>query len=50
MVERLRESARLSAIRDLLLPRLVSGQIRVPHSYDPDDVLGTVAEEAGAAV
>jgi type I restriction enzyme S subunit len=50
MVERLRESARLSAIRDLLLPRLVSGEIRVSNSYDPDDVLGTVAEEAGAAV
>jgi type I restriction enzyme S subunit len=40
----------LTALRDLLLPRLVSGRIRVPDSYDPDAVLGTVAEAAGAAV
>jgi type I restriction enzyme, S subunit len=39
----------LQTIRNLLLPKLVSGQIRVPESYDPDYVLGTVAEEAGAA-
>jgi type I restriction enzyme S subunit len=44
------EQARLSAIRDNLLPKLVSGAIRVPDSYDPDDALGTVAEAAGVAV
>lgn len=43
------ESRRLREIRDTLLPKLVSGQIRVPDSYDPDDVLGTVAEAAGVA-
>jgi type I restriction enzyme, S subunit len=46
----LAEAKTLATIRDLLLPRLISGQIRVSESYDPDDVLGTVAEEAGAAV
>jgi type I restriction enzyme S subunit len=30
------EARRLSAIRDTLLPKLVSGQIRVPESYDPE--------------
>jgi type I restriction enzyme S subunit len=46
----LRESETLAATRDALLPKLVSGVIRVPDSYDPDDALGTVAEAAGAAV
>jgi type I restriction enzyme S subunit len=44
------ETRALAGMRDALLPRLVSGQIRVPDSYEADDVLGTVAEEAGAAV
>jgi type I restriction enzyme S subunit len=39
----------LSALRDELLPKLVSGALRVCGSYDPDDVLGTLAEEAAAA-
>ena len=39
----------ITAIRDALLPKLVSGAIRVPDSYDPDDALGTVAEAAGVA-
>jgi type I restriction enzyme S subunit len=43
------ESLRLGAIRDALLPKLVSGRIRVPESYDPDDVLGTVVEQAAAS-
>lgn len=29
------ESHRLSALRDTLLPKLVSGEIRVPESYEP---------------
>jgi type I restriction enzyme S subunit len=45
-----RESGRLAELRDSLLPRVVSGAIRVPDSYDPDDALGTVAEDAGVAV
>lgn len=47
---RAREQAHLAAARDTLLPKLVSGAIRVPESYDPDDALGTVAESAGIAV
>jgi len=43
------ESRRLATIRDLLLPKLISGEIRVPDSYDPDDALGTVAQAAGNA-
>ncbi|OAI56157.1 hypothetical protein AYO48_00005, partial [Gaiella sp. SCGC AG-212-M14] len=45
-----RENRTLVGIRDALLPKLVSGQIRLPPSYDPDVVLGTVAEASGAAV
>jgi restriction endonuclease S subunit len=36
----------LNQLRDLLLPKLVSGQLHVPESYDPDDVLETMAEQA----
>lgn len=36
----------LASVRDLLLPRLISGQIRVSESYDP---IGTVAESGSAA-
>lgn len=45
-----RETSTLAAIRDTLLPKLVSGTIRVPDSYDPDDALGTVLEAADVAV
>jgi type I restriction enzyme, S subunit len=44
-----REGRVVGSIRDALLPKLVSGQIRVPPSYDPDDVLGTVAHKASTA-
>ena len=40
----LRESRTLSAIRDALLPKLVSGQIRVPLSDDPDEMVGAAVE------
>lgn len=40
----LRESRTLTAIRDALLPKLVSGQIRVPLSDDPEEQLGAAAE------
>jgi type I restriction enzyme, S subunit len=46
----IRESRTLVDLRDALLPKLVSGAIRVPDVYDPDDALGTVAEAAGIAV
>lgn len=44
------ETRQLAAIRDALLPKLVSGAIHVPDSYHPDDALGTVADAAGVAV
>jgi type I restriction enzyme S subunit len=44
------EADHLERIREALLPKLVSGAIRVPDGYDPDDALGTVAEAAGVAV
>jgi type I restriction enzyme, S subunit len=45
-----KETSTLASLRDALLPKLVSGAIRVPDSYDPDDALGTVADAAGVAV
>ena len=42
------ESILLASVRNALLPKLVSGDIRVPESYDPNDVLGTVVEQASA--
>jgi type I restriction enzyme S subunit len=44
------ESKTLRSLRDALLPKLVSGAIRVPDSYDSDDALGAVAEAAGVAI
>ncbi|MBB4664793.1 hypothetical protein BDZ31_004408 [Conexibacter arvalis] len=40
----LRESRALTAIRDALLPKLVSGQIRVPLSNDPEEQVGAAIE------
>jgi type I restriction enzyme S subunit len=40
-----RERAQLTLMRDVLLPKLVSGKIRVPESYDPAGVLDTLAEQ-----
>jgi hypothetical protein len=42
------ESRTLAAIRNTLLPKLVSAQIRVPDSYKPDETIGTVVEQATA--
>jgi type I restriction enzyme S subunit len=42
------ESRRLAVILDTLLPKLVSGKIRVPEHYDPADVLATVVGQATA--
>lgn len=38
------ETASLTDLRDVLLPKLVSGQIRVPLSDDPDEMLGAAVE------
>jgi type I restriction enzyme S subunit len=43
-----RQARRLELIRDRLLPRLVSGQIRVSASYDPPDFVSTGSEAAAA--
>jgi len=40
------ESRRLAAIRDALLPRLVSGRIRVPLTNDLDEAVETVLDAA----
>ena len=39
------ESQTLVGLRDALLPKLISGQIRVPDTTDPEEVIGPVAEE-----
>lgn len=44
------EAETLRSIRDALLPRLVSGVIRVPDSCDPRGALGMVSDAAGAAI
>ena len=44
----LRESARLATVRDTLVPKLVSGEIRVADSDDPAETLGAVIEEHAA--
>jgi type I restriction enzyme, S subunit len=46
----LEECRSLASLRDELLPKLVSGQVRVSDSYVRNDLLGTAAEVAGAAV
>jgi type I restriction enzyme S subunit len=38
------ESRTLTELRDMLLPKLVSGQIRVPQSRDPDEMIGSATE------
>lgn len=43
-----RESRTLTAVRDALLPKLVSGRIRVPSSDDPEERVGTAVEAASA--
>ena len=43
------ETEALTAIRDALLPELISGEIRVPDTADPEEVIGPAAEDAAAA-
>jgi type I restriction enzyme S subunit len=40
-----RETERLTELRDILLPRLISGEIRVPDASDPEEAIGAVAGE-----
>lgn len=44
-----REVLSLGQARDLLLPRLISGELRVPDTADPAEVIEPVAEEIAAA-
>lgn len=44
-----RESRTLTAIRDALLPKLVSGQIRVPLSEDPEEMVGSAVDALDGA-
>jgi hypothetical protein len=44
------ESRTLATVRDTLLPKLISGEIRVPDKDDPEEVIGPAAERlVGAA-
>jgi type I restriction enzyme S subunit len=40
-----RESRTLTAVRDVLLPRLMSGSLRVPDTSDLDEIVGPITEE-----
>lgn len=40
------ESRTLNTLRDALLPKLISGKIRVPDASDPEEAMGTVAKQA----
>ncbi len=44
-----REATTLAALRDSLLPKLISGEIRVPDTADPNEVIEPVAESLAAA-
>jgi len=44
------EGRSLTELRDRLLPKLISGEIRVPDTGAPDEVLGLIAEDIAAAV
>ena len=43
------ESRSLASLRDALLPKLISGEIRVPDAPDPDEVIEPVAATLAAA-
>ena len=44
-----REATTLAALRDSLLPKLISGEIRVPDTAELDEVIEPVAETVAAA-
>lgn len=43
-----KESSVLCKVRDALLPKLISGQIRVHDTADPEEAIGPVAEQLAA--
>jgi type I restriction enzyme S subunit len=43
------QSRSLAATRDALLPKLISGELRVPDTADPEEVIGPAAGDAAAA-
>jgi type I restriction enzyme S subunit len=46
----IKEVETLTALRNALLPKLISGEIRVPDTNDHDEVIGPAAEELAVAV
>jgi type I restriction enzyme S subunit len=44
-----KEAMTLGEIRDALLPKLISGEIRVPDTTDPEEVIGPAAEALAGA-
>lgn len=44
-----RESQSLAGLRDALLPKLISGEIRVPDTNDPEEIIEPVAEQFAQA-
>jgi type I restriction enzyme S subunit len=40
------ESRALTALRDTLMPELLSGRLRAPDSADPEELIGQVREDA----
>jgi len=45
----IRESWTLGSVRDALLPKLVSGRIRIPDAEDPAEAIEPAAEAISAA-
>jgi type I restriction enzyme S subunit len=43
------ERQTLTEVRDLLLPKLISGEIRVPDTADPEEVIAPAAEKLAGA-
>lgn len=43
-----RESRSLADIRNSLVPKLISGEINVPHATDPEEIVGEAIEEVRA--
>jgi type I restriction enzyme, S subunit len=43
------ETKTLTVVRDALLPKLISGEIRIPDTDDPEEAIGPAAEQLAAA-
>lgn len=44
----LHQGRTLAAIRDVLLPKLITGELRVPGTADPEEVIGPIADGIAA--